>query len=134
MPIIWPTLGCDIIKLEQEFVHGYRDGASVLYVSITDEHGEKDEFSPDEIEAWGPLWREENVVFEGHLNSNPDLNFLKNLKFFVCDGNHRLLAWTNYISRLHSKDKAWHISVDCILLATMGRIEVVMQVMHDINK
>lgn len=39
MPMLRPTLQSDLAKLEQEFVHGYRDGASVFYVSVTDEDG-----------------------------------------------------------------------------------------------
>jgi len=37
MPMIRPTLSYDIKKLEQEFAGGYRDGASVFYVSTTNE-------------------------------------------------------------------------------------------------
>ena len=39
MPMVRPTLACNITKLEQEFVGGYRDGAAVFYVSITNEEG-----------------------------------------------------------------------------------------------
>lgn len=134
MPMVRPTLSCDIVKLEQEFVHGYRDGAAVFYVSTRNEARECSEFNADEIERFGPLWRKENDVFEKHLSSVAKLKFLKNKKFFVCDGNHRLIAWMNHISRLHSADPSWHITDDCILLETKGRIELVMQIMHDINK
>ena len=134
MPMVRPTLSCDIVKLEQEFVHGYRDGAAVFYVSTTNEAGECMEFTADEIEKFGTLWKKENDMFENHLSSISELKLLKNAKFFVCDGNHRRLAWMNHISRLHSADPSWHISVDCIVLETRGRIELVMQIMHDINK
>ena len=39
MLMVRPTLSSDLGKLEQKFVHGYRDGASVFYVSLTDEKG-----------------------------------------------------------------------------------------------
>ena len=39
MPMVRPTLACDITELEQEFAGGYRDGAAVFYVSITNEEG-----------------------------------------------------------------------------------------------
>ena len=39
-----------------------------------------------------------------------------------------------YITRKHSKDKEWHYVVDSIVLDTKGRIELVMHIMHDINK
>ena len=35
MPMVRPTLSSDLAKLEQEFVHGYREGASVFYVTTT---------------------------------------------------------------------------------------------------
>jgi hypothetical protein len=38
--------------------------------------------------------------------------------FFVCDGNHRLKAWTRFIARMHNGDRGWHISVDLIYLDT----------------
>ena len=63
-----------------------------------------------------------------------ELRFLKNLKFFVCDGNHRLLSWMSYINRKHSKDLDRHCAVDSIVLDTKGKTELVMHVMHDINK
>ncbi len=59
---------------------------------------------------------------------------MKNLKFFVCDGNHRLQAWMNLINRLYPLALKWLYVVDSIVLDSKGRIEVVMQVMDDINK
>jgi hypothetical protein len=41
MPLVRPTLGSDIKRLEAEFSHGYRLGASMFYVSICDENGEE---------------------------------------------------------------------------------------------
>jgi hypothetical protein len=39
MPLVHPTLANDIKKLEAEFIHGYRPGAPVFYVSICNEKG-----------------------------------------------------------------------------------------------
>lgn len=39
MPLVRPTLACDIKRLEAEFTHGYQPGAPVFNVSITNEHG-----------------------------------------------------------------------------------------------
>jgi hypothetical protein len=39
MPLVRPTLAHDIKRLEAEFTHGYRPGASVFYVSTTNENG-----------------------------------------------------------------------------------------------
>ena len=134
MPMVRPTLSCDLDFLEHEFSKGYRDGAAVFYVTTTDEAGESSLFTDEEMEKWDPFWKEQNDIFNASVKSQPELRFLKNLKFFVCDGNHRLIVWMRYITRKHSKDKEWHYAVDSIVLDTKGRIELVMHVMHDINK
>jgi len=134
MPMVRPTLSCDVKKLEQEFVHCYLPGAATFYVSTTNEAAESSEFTVEEIDGFGPLWKKENDKFIEYVDSVAELKFLKNSKFFVCDGNHCLLAWMGHISRLYSANTAWHFSVDCILLDRKGRIELVMQVMPDINK
>jgi hypothetical protein len=41
MSLVRPTLAHDIKRLEAEFTHGYRPGALVFYVSITNEHREE---------------------------------------------------------------------------------------------
>jgi hypothetical protein len=120
--------------LEQEFVHGYREGASVFYVIITDEEGRRHEVNEDVKASWDPIWKSKNDEFNDFLLSIPELASFKNLMFFVCDGNHRRQAWLNHIERLHKTEEVWHCSVDSILLDTKGKIGLVMQVMHDINK
>jgi hypothetical protein len=134
MPMVRPTLSSDLSKLEQEFVHGYRDGASVFYVSLTDEDGRTHEVSEADKASWGPIWEAKNDEFNSFLQSVPELAGYETLMFFVCDGNHRREAWLNHIQRLHSTEEDWHCSVDSILLDTKGKIGVVMQVMHNINK
>ena len=134
MPMVRPTLPSDLAKLEQEFVHGYREGASFFYVTITDEEGKTHEVNEAEKALWGPIWSAKNEEFNSFLLSVPELSSYKNLMFFVCDGNHRRQAWLNHIQRLHNTDEAWHFSVDSILLDTKGKIGVLMQVMHNINK
>lgn len=133
MPIVRPTLDCDITLLEQQFVHGYEEGARVFYVSISDEESQSSIFTDEEKSTWGPLWNLVNDKFNTHLLSEPALKHLVDYKFFVCDGNHRRIAWMNHINRLHKSEIDWHYAVDCIVLDTRDRIGVTMQVMHDIN-
>jgi hypothetical protein len=134
MPMIRPTLSNDLGKLEQEFVHGYGDGASVFYVSLTDEEGRTHEVSEADKGSWGPIWCAKNDEFNSFLRSVPELASFDNSMFFVCDGNHRRQAWWNHIQRLHKTEVDWHCSVDSIFLDTKGKIGVVMQVMHNMNK
>jgi hypothetical protein len=39
MPIMRSTLSSDLASLEADFVHGYREGAAVFYLSTTNEGG-----------------------------------------------------------------------------------------------
>jgi hypothetical protein len=134
MPMVRPTLTSDLAKLEQEFVYGYREGASVFYVTVTNEEGKTQEVTKADMASWDPIWRDKNEEFNSFLLSVPKLAGFTNLMFFVCDGNHMRQAWLNHIERLHKTDEAWHFLVDIILLETKGKIGIVMQVMHNINK
>jgi len=106
----------------------------VFYVTTTNEGGKSSEFMEEEMASWNPIWKERNAIFNAHVESVPEPRFLKNLKFYICDGNHRLLSWMNLISRRYSKEWDWHCAVDSIVLDTKGKTELVMHVMHDINK
>ena len=75
-----------------------------------------------------------NDEFNRFLDSHEALKHMVDCKFFVCDGNHRRIAWMNHISRLHSRKIKWHFCVDSIILDTRNRIGLTMQVMHDVNK
>jgi hypothetical protein len=97
MPMVWPTLEFDLKKLEQEFVHGYREGSCVFYVSLTNESGEECIVSEEDKRTWGPLWNQQSDLFNSFVDFDPDLGYLKDRVFFVCNGNHRLLSWMRYI-------------------------------------
>lgn len=134
MPIVRPTLPCDVTVLDNKFARGYEEGARVFYVSISNEEGNAATFSHKEKDNWGPLWNSVNDQFNEYLKTHDALKFLVDKKFFVCDGNHRRLAWMNHIQRLHSTNRDWHVCVDSIVLDTRNRIGVAMQAMHDINQ
>jgi hypothetical protein len=134
MPLVRPTLASDIKRLEAEFTHGYRAGASVFYVSICNERGEERSVSSKDMKDWNDHWKDENTWFESRLLANPHLKYLHGKMFFVCGGNHRLKAWTGFISRMHNGDRDWHISVDAICLDTRGKTALLLNAMHDINK
>jgi len=85
-------------------------------------------------ESWGLLWNAKNDVFNAYLNATPGLEHLQSSMFFVCDGNHRLLAWKSYISKNYRDNEKWHVAMDSIVLDTKGRIGLAIHAMHDINK
>jgi hypothetical protein len=76
MPLVRPTLVLDIKRLEAKFTHGYRIGANVFYVSLTNEKGEERIVPADEKEKWGALWNEENEKFEKFLRDSSSLSSL----------------------------------------------------------
>jgi hypothetical protein len=134
MPIVRPILSSDLASLEDEFVHGYREGAAVFYLSITNEGGQIEKVTDEDLASWGPYWRAVNDQFEEFLSSVPRLRELRGVKFSICDRNHRRQAWMNVISRLHSTDPSWHYMVDSVVPETQGNLGVVMLAIHDINK
>jgi hypothetical protein len=101
---------------------------------INIEEGNTQEVSEADKESWGPIWNSKNEKINSYLQSVPELAGFKDLMFFVCDGNHRRQAWLNHIDRLHKTNEASQYMVDSIHLDTKGKIGVVMQVMHNINK
>jgi hypothetical protein len=130
MPLVRPTLASDIKRLEAEFAHGYRHGASVFYVTLCNERGEERAITDADLKSWDPLWIEAHNHFESQLRSNKHLQHLQGRMFFICDGNHRFKAWTGYIDRLHREDKEWHIAVDSICLDTKGKTGLLLNAMH----
>ena len=104
MPIVRPILSSDLASLKDEFVHGYRDGAAVFYLSITNEGGQIEKVTNEDLASWDPYWHAVNARFEEFLSNVSRLRKLKGVKFSFCDGNHQRQAWMNVISCLHSID------------------------------
>jgi hypothetical protein len=134
LQIVRPALENDIMKLQADFIHGYRVGAAVFYVSLTDEHGQEQDVTATDRLEWNDHWRSQDAEFEKFLQSDNELKALSNMFFFVWDGNHRLLAWKDHIRKVHSKDLEWHYRVRSIVLQTKDAVADTLTAMHDINK
>ena len=67
MPMVGPTLSSDLAQLEQEFVHGYREGASVFYATTTNEDGKIHKMTEANKISWGCIWNAKNDVFNAFL-------------------------------------------------------------------
>jgi hypothetical protein len=93
LQVVRPALINDIQKLQVDFVHGYRVGAVVFYVLLTNMRGEGSMVSDVD--------RARDREFEAFLKADKDLCFMSNRLFYVWDGNHCLLAWTDHIHRVH---------------------------------
>jgi hypothetical protein len=134
MPLVRPTLLSNIKRLEAEFFHGYRPGTIIFYVYLCDENGKERTVTDQDQQRWGPHWTAVNEEFEAKLAANPDLSKLLGCMFFIYDGNHRFKAWASCIKRLHNDKLSWHYAVDNICLNTSGKMGVLLNAMHDINK
>lgn len=134
MPVVRPALYQDIKKLQNDFVHGYREGAQVFYVSTTNNLGKEAEVTPELRQSWSEQWQRANIEFEEDLCRTLTGPNFKGKMFFVWDGNHRLQAWFAYINRLHAKDFEKHVRVDSIILDPKDDIAQLMTAMHDVNK
>lgn len=133
MPIIRDTLTIDVMKMEADFVMGYRDGDRVFYVSTTNENGVSQSIDDSILASWNDHWQERNNEFERFLESDSDFEELRGKMFYVWDGNHRLKAWTQYIQRHYSHRKDWHFPVWSIVLRTGGNIALTITAMNDVN-
>ena len=62
-----------------------------------------------------------------------DLARFSGKMFYVWEGNHRVTAWWRHVNNFHRNDKAWHISVHCIVLDPRNKTAVLLDAMNDIN-
>ncbi|KAG0631975.1 hypothetical protein M758_1G295400 [Ceratodon purpureus] len=134
LQVVRPALENDVAKMQAEFSHGYRDGASVFYVSTTNFQGHEKYVTEAERAKWSAHWRTRDQEFEEFLSRDPELAELSNKFFYVWDGNHRLVAWYEFIRKSHKQDLEWHYMVRSIVLRTAENVTDVLTAMHDINK
>ena len=52
MPKVHPIFVSDVRRLESEFVHGYREGDRVFYVSTTDDSGTSQQVTNEIMQTW----------------------------------------------------------------------------------
>jgi hypothetical protein len=83
LQVVRPALINDIQKLQADFVYGYRVGAAVFYVSLTNEKGEGRMVIDEDQATWNVYWNTRDREFEAFLQSDDDLKFISNRMFFV---------------------------------------------------
>ena len=54
MLIVRPTLSSDLASFQDKFVHVYHDGADVFYLSITNEGGQIEKVTNEDLASWNP--------------------------------------------------------------------------------
>ena len=111
LQVVRLALAMDIEKMKADFIHGYRPRAAVFYLSTTNIQGTERTVSDENCMSWNAHWRRKNVEFEEFLNADPELHFFSNKMFYVYDGNHKLVAWTEFIHKAHPNDLDWHFQI-----------------------
>ena len=89
LQVVRPALAVDIEKMKADFIHEYRPGAAVFYVSTTDFGGLERVVTDSDRQSWDRLWRRRNEEFEYFLGLHSKLESLSNKFFFIWDDNHR---------------------------------------------
>lgn len=83
-----------IDNLKAKFkMHSYVEEQFIFYVQPTDEDGNTNRVTNVICQNWGPLWIEENRMFEAECDQHAAFACLKDKIFSMFDGNHRLFAW-----------------------------------------
>ena len=118
LQVVRPALAVDIEKMKEDFIHGYKPGAAVFYVSTTDFGGLERVVTDSDRQSWDRLWRRRDEEFEYFLGLHFELESLSNKFFFIWDGNHRHQAWTEFISQSYQDNLNWHYRVRSIVLNT----------------
>ena len=134
LQVVRPALAIDIEKMKADFIHGYKPKAAIFYVSTTNFLDNEQLVTTDKRSAWGPHWHQRDWKFEEFLLGNLKLRSLSNKYFFVWDGNHKLMAWMEFIAQSYPHDIHWHYRVQSIILQTKGNVANSLIAMHDINK
>ena len=132
--VVRPALAVDIEKMKVDFIHGYRPGAAVFYMSTIDFTGKERVVTDSDRQSWDRQWKRQNQEFEDFLGLHPALHSLSNKFFFIWDGNHRHQAWTEFISETYSDNYNWHYRIRSIVLNTKDDVASILIEMHDINK
>ncbi|KAL3702430.1 hypothetical protein R1sor_020452 [Riccia sorocarpa] len=74
----------------------YMEHASTLHVSPFDENGEPMFVKQEDKDKWDTLWRMKSDAFDAEMLKEPAYKELANRMFSTWDGNHRVIAWTEY--------------------------------------
>ena len=101
MPLVRPTLLSDVLKLEQGFIHGYRSGSAVFYISVVNNEMETADVTSELMNSWNVHWKNASAKFDEFLKEDDVLNQFVGKMFWIWDGNHRLQAWRSIIDKHH---------------------------------
>ena len=120
--------------MKVDFIYRYWPRATIFYVSMTNIQGNSRDVTNEDHSAWNFHWRRKDMEFEQFLQVDLELQYLFNKMFYVWDGNHRLMAWTEFIRDAYHNDLDWHFRVRSIVLQTLDNVTSIFTIMHDINR
>lgn len=88
MPMVRPTMESEVLKLDQEFQHEYKNESTTFYISFINEEDKSRFVTKIITDTWDDLWTEENEIFIQRLEGLLEFDLLKDHMFFICDSNH----------------------------------------------
>ena len=74
MPLVQPTFLSDVLKLEQEFIHGYRSGSAVFHISAVNNEMETEDVSSELMNYWNVHRKNASTKFDEFLMEDDVLN------------------------------------------------------------
>jgi hypothetical protein len=134
MPLVRPTLLSNVLKLEQGFIHGYRSGSVVFYISVVNNEMKTEDVTFELLNSWNVHWKNASAKFDEFLKEHDVLNKFVGKMFWVWHENHRLQAWRSVIDKHHSGESTQHISVNSILLNPSLDVVVLLTAIYDLNR
>jgi hypothetical protein len=104
-------------SLEREFLlEGYlKKSGPKFFVQPNDRNGNPLLLTEEEKSGWDKTWIAQDKAFLEDCERNPDFHWMKDRKFAVFDGNHRLFAWSR-VAAWHPKSLKFHPRVKCTML------------------
>ncbi|KAI5076135.1 hypothetical protein GOP47_0008200 [Adiantum capillus-veneris] len=107
----------DLDGLKASFAkEGYMQEKGAFIVSLWTWKREEALVTDDTKATWDPFWNEINDEFESELRKQMKFQGLINHMFYVWEGNHRTVAWTEVIKERFSTLKEKHCRVYSQLL------------------
>ena len=102
MPLVRPTLFSDVLKLKEGFIHRYRSGSAIFYISVVNNEIETEDVTSELMNSWNIYWKNASAKFDEFLKENDVHNKFVGKTFWVWDENHGLQLWRSVIDKHHS--------------------------------
>ncbi|KAL3688516.1 hypothetical protein R1sor_014825 [Riccia sorocarpa] len=125
-----------IEALKRSFeTHCYMENGAGFHICPFDETGNYVDVTDADKEKWDDLWRMESEAFDAECQSVLEYAPLVGRKFYMWDGNHRVITWMDVsMSPEKTTKRPWHPRVRCVIMIPPVRVYKQIEVaMHNLN-